>query len=71
MLSIDKTADGIALKFSEKARISPEKLGAFITDREGRAFTPTGVLRMSLKDDEPEQPLDTARDALLELRLDG
>ncbi|HWN10644.1 MAG TPA: transcription-repair coupling factor [Pyrinomonadaceae bacterium] len=71
MLSIDKTTDGIALKFSEKARISPEKLGAFVSAREGRIFTPTGVLRMNLNDDEHDQPLETVRGALLELRLDG
>ncbi len=71
VLSIDKTADGIALKFSEKARISPEKLGVFVSAREGRIFTPTGVLRMNLNDDEHDQPLETVRGALLELRLDG
>ena len=36
VLSIDKTADGVALKFSEKARISPEKLAMFINVRPGR-----------------------------------
>ena len=45
VLSIDKTADGVALKFSEKARISPEKTQCFFDQREGRTFTPTGVLR--------------------------
>jgi len=71
MLSIDKTADGVALKFSEKARVSPEKLGAFVSEREGRIFTPTGVLRMNLNDEEHEQLLETVRGALLQLRLDG
>ena len=71
VLSIDKTADGIALKFSEKARIAPEKLGVFVSARDGRIFSPTGVLRMNLKDDEHDQLLETVRGALLELRLDG
>ncbi|MBC8032083.1 MAG: transcription-repair coupling factor [Pyrinomonadaceae bacterium] len=71
VLSIDKTADGVALKFSEKARISPEKLGAFVSDRVGRVFTPTGVLRLNLNEDEQDRVLDTVYDALLELRLDG
>lgn len=71
VLSIDKTADGVALKFSEKARISPEKLGAFVRDRDGRTFTPTGVLRLNLSADEEDQVLDRVRDALLQLRLDG
>ncbi len=70
MLSIDKTADGVALKFSEKARISPEKLAAFVSGREGRVFTPTGVLKLSLSDDEQDNVLDTVRGVLLELRLE-
>jgi len=68
VLSIDKTADGVALKFSDKARISPEKLAAFVNTREGRVFTPTGVLKLSLSDDEQDNVLDTVRGVLLELR---
>ncbi|HEY5446216.1 MAG TPA: transcription-repair coupling factor, partial [Pyrinomonadaceae bacterium] len=37
ILSIDKTPDGAALKFSEKARVSPEKLADFIGKHEGTA----------------------------------
>ena len=68
VLSIDKTTDGVALKFSEKARISPAKLAKFVNSREGRLFSPTGVLRLTLNDDELEQLLDTIRGVLLELR---
>jgi transcription-repair coupling factor (superfamily II helicase) len=68
VLSIDKTPEGAALKFSEKARISPEKLAAFVNDREGTVFTPTGVLRITLSEAEQDQVLDTVRGALLELR---
>jgi transcription-repair coupling factor (superfamily II helicase) len=68
VLSIDKTTDGVALKFSEKARISPDKLAKFVSSRAGRLFSPTGVLRLNLNDDEHEQLLDTIRGALLELR---
>ncbi|MDQ6653926.1 MAG: transcription-repair coupling factor [Acidobacteriota bacterium] len=71
VLSIDKTTDGVALKFSEKAHISPEKLAAFVSSREGRVFTPTGVLRLSLDEDEHDQLLDTMRGTLLELRVEG
>jgi transcription-repair coupling factor (superfamily II helicase) len=70
VLSIDKTAEGIALKFSEKARISPEKLAVFINSREGRIFTPSGVLKLRLNDEEQDSLLDTVRGALLELRLE-
>jgi len=67
VLSIDKTTDGVALKFSEKARISPEKLAAFVKAREGRVFSPTGVLKLSLNDDEYDHLLDTVRGTLLEI----
>jgi len=39
-----------------------------VNSREGRLFSPTGVLRLTLNDDEQEQLLDTIRGALLELR---
>jgi transcription-repair coupling factor (superfamily II helicase) len=67
VLSIDKTPDGVALKFSEKARISPEKLAAFVNAREGRVFSPTGVLKLTLNDDEQDYVLDTARGVLQEI----
>ncbi len=70
VLSIDKTAEGVALKFSEKARVSTEKLAAFISQRAGRVFTPTGVLKLNLNDDEQDNLLDTVRGVLLELRLE-
>jgi hypothetical protein len=39
-----------------------------VRGREGRLFSPTGVLRLNLNDDEQEQVLETVRDVLLELR---
>lgn len=68
VLSIDRTAEGVALKFTEKARISPEKLALFVTARDGRVFTPTGILRLPLTDDEQDNLLDAVRGVLLELR---
>ncbi len=70
VLSIDKTADGIAIKFGEKARISPEKLTAFISKEQDATFTPTGVLRLNLDEDQADDELRIAREALLELRSD-
>jgi transcription-repair coupling factor (superfamily II helicase) len=67
VLSIDKTTDGVALKFSEKARVSPEKLASFVNAREGRVFSPTGVLKLNLDDDEYDHLLDTMRGTLLEI----
>jgi hypothetical protein len=67
VLSIDKTGEGVALKFSEKARISPEKLAILINARPGRVFSPSGILKLSLNDDEQDNLLDTVRGALLEI----
>ncbi len=68
LVSIDKTPDGVAIKFSEKAKISPEKLGNYISEHKGAVFTPNGVLRLILTEDEQDNVLDIARDVLLRLR---
>ncbi len=68
VISIDKTVDGLAVKFSEKARISPEKLTEIVSGREDVSFAPTGVLRMPLTDDELDDLLRIAYDTLLNLR---
>ena len=68
VLSIDKTPDGAALKFSEKARISPEKLGNYLADHPGTVFTPTGVLKSILNEDQQDEVLRIVRDVLLEIR---
>ena len=68
VVSIDRTPDGVAVKFSEKARISPEKLGEFVTSTAGAVFTPNGVLRLVLTEDEQDEVLDVARAVLLRLR---
>jgi hypothetical protein len=68
LLSIDRTPDGVAIKFSEKARILPEKLAQYVSSHEGATFTPSGVLRLVLTEDEQDNVLDVARDVLLQLR---
>ena len=70
VISVDKTADGIAIKFSENARISAEKLGLFVNTKERATFSPSGVLRMDLSEEENDNVLRVAREALLELRLE-
>ena len=70
VLSIDRTGDGAALRFTEKARISPEKLAVFIEARKGRVFTPTGILRITLTDEEQDNVLDVIRGVLLALKQD-
>ncbi len=68
IVSLDKTPDGIAVKFSEKARISPEKLAIFMDRQAGSVFTPSGVLRVVLDEDEQDNVLDFARDLLLQIQ---
>jgi transcription-repair coupling factor (superfamily II helicase) len=68
VLSVDKTPDGVAFKFTEKARISPDKLRQFMATREGAVFTPTGVLRLVLSEDEQDNVLDVTRAVLLQLQ---
>lgn len=70
VISIDKTAGGMAIKFAEKARISPDKLRVLVSTKQGATFTPSGVLRMDLTDDEADSVLRVAREALLELRVE-
>jgi transcription-repair coupling factor (superfamily II helicase) len=69
VISIDRTAEGIAIKFSEKSRVSPEKLHVFVSEREGTSFAPSGVLKVALSEDEKDDPLWFAQQALLQIRL--
>ncbi|HLE61777.1 MAG TPA: transcription-repair coupling factor [Pyrinomonadaceae bacterium] len=71
VISIDKTPVGFAIKFSEKARISPERLASFIEQRTGASFTPSGVLRLNLADEEMDDLLGFSRQALLQLQSNG
>jgi transcription-repair coupling factor (superfamily II helicase) len=67
-VSIDKTAGGVAFKLSEKARVAPDKLMTLVREREGASFSPSGVLRLELGEDERGRILETARRVLLEVR---
>jgi transcription-repair coupling factor (superfamily II helicase) len=71
VISIDRTREGIAIKLSEKARVAPEKLMEMIRVREGASFTPSGVLRLELNEDERDHALAVARRVLLQIRADG
>jgi hypothetical protein len=57
------------VKFSEKARISPEKLGDFVSRHPGTVFTPNGVLRLVLTEDQQDNVLEFARDVLLQIKV--
>jgi transcription-repair coupling factor (superfamily II helicase) len=71
VVSIDRAPGGIAIKLSEKARVAPEKLMEMVRVREGATFTPSGVLRLELTQDERDEVLAVARRVLLQIRSDG
>ena len=68
VISIDKTADGIAIKLSEKAKVEPIRLGTLLERRTAASFSPSGVLRLQLDEEEQDRVLEMARDVLLEIR---
>jgi transcription-repair coupling factor (superfamily II helicase) len=70
VISIDRTTGGagLAIKLRETARVSPEKLLALVGRGEGAAFTPSGVLRIDLRDAERESVIEIAHGVLLEIR---
>ena len=67
VVSLDRTPQGIAIKLGEKARVAPEALLALVKERPNATFTPTGVLRLALTEEETEQILETAQGMLLKI----
>jgi transcription-repair coupling factor (superfamily II helicase) len=65
IVSVDKTADGVAIKLGEKARVSPEQLVAFLAENEGSVFSPSGILRVPVLN---ADPLTTAQRTLEQIR---
>ncbi len=68
IISIDKTSDGLAIKFDEKARVAPEKLMDLINTNEGSNFSPNGILRVPA---DKENIIETARKVLERINFSG
>ena len=66
IVSIDRTADGLAIKLGEQARVSPEKLMQFLSEIEGTNFSPSGILRIPVK---TVDPIKSASECLTAIRL--
>ena len=49
IVSIDRAANGVAIKLGESALVSPERLMQFLTENEGATFSPSGILRFDTK----------------------
>jgi transcription-repair coupling factor (superfamily II helicase) len=69
VVSLDRTADGLAIKLGEKAAVAPEKLAIFLEQSPGASFSPSGVLRILVDEDESDRLLEIARGVLLEIRV--
>lgn len=67
IVSVDKTADGVAIKLGESARVSPEKLMSMLAKTEGAAFSPNGILRLPVL---TADPIKTATDCLIAIAAD-
>lgn len=53
IVSIDKTADSIAIKLGEAARVSPDRLMQFLDNDKDASFSPNGILRVKVNDRDP------------------
>jgi len=65
IVSIDRTADGIAIKLGESARVSPEKLMQYLSENEESNFSPSGILRIPVK---TADPIKSASECLAAIR---
>jgi transcription-repair coupling factor (superfamily II helicase) len=65
VVSVDKAPQGIAIKLSEKARVSPERLMAYLGENGSASYSPSGILRVET---DGNGPIATALSALREIR---
>jgi transcription-repair coupling factor (superfamily II helicase) len=67
VISIDREGDRLAIKFSDRARIDPEKLIALVSTGQA-SFSPAGVLKIGLKSEGDETVLSEVVNLLVALR---
>ncbi|MGI8669576.1 MAG: transcription-repair coupling factor [Aridibacter sp.] len=65
VVSVDKAKEGIAIKLDEKSQVSPEKLMKLVEEIEGSAFSPNGILRIPVAE---ENLIENARRILVEIK---
>ncbi len=66
IVSVDRAPEGVAIKLGENARVSPEKLMAFLSEVEGSSFSPNGILRVPVP---TADPIKTAIETLKTIAL--
>jgi len=67
VISIDREAERLAIRFSEQARIDPDKLIALVSSGSA-SFSPSGVLKLTLTSDDDSQVLAEVHAVLERLR---
>jgi len=67
VLTIDRKRDAVTIKFTEEAKIEPERLAKFVAGTKGAQFSPGGVLKFNLKSTQPEAVIDQINGLLREL----
>jgi transcription-repair coupling factor (superfamily II helicase) len=65
ILSVDRTAEGIAIKLGEKAQVLPENVMRLLGENNGSSFSPNGILRIV---SERGDPIGLARGVLESIR---
>ncbi|GIU81419.1 MAG: transcription-repair coupling factor [Acidobacteria bacterium] len=58
VISIDKTQNKVAIKFSDKTTASPDKLIELLKNNKQIRFSPNGILYVTLEDDDPIRKIE-------------
>jgi len=66
VVSIDRAGTGVAIKLSQSAKVDPDRLMQFLSKSDGSSFSPSGILRVEVADDDP---IGTASKALEAVRV--
>jgi transcription-repair coupling factor (superfamily II helicase) len=67
---IERRRDAVSIRFTEQASVDPERLASFVASAPGSQFTPAGVLKIVLKEKQPEQVLLRLKSLLEQLAGD-
>ncbi len=65
--AIDRRRDQVSIRFTQEAGVDPEKLAHFVAGQAGAQFSPSGVLKFSLKSSQAEEVLERLKRLLEEL----
>jgi len=67
---MDRRRDQVTVRFTPEAAVDPEKLARFVAGEPGAQFSPSGVLKFSLKSTHAEEVLERLKRLLEELAGD-